>query len=376
MRKTVKILIAGDTHLGGGRVKYLALSNSKEELFGSFLNRIQDANLSITNLESPLIDNGTPTPKIGPNLKSPVKTLPVLKNAGFNLLTLANNHIMDFGEEGLKSTLEVCVDAGIDTVGAGNSLNEARQPLICKIHGVNIGVINIAENEFGTTKDEVSGASPLNPVQNYYWIKETCKTVDYLIVIAHGGHEHYPLPSPRMKETYRFFVDAGASVVVGHHPHCYSGYEVYKEAPIFYSLGNFLFDDGDVTHSGWNEGFMVELLIGERLSFDVIPYIQNSERAGLRALQDNESAQFSKNIAELSAIILNDKKLEKRFEEFCESSRNLYSAFIEPYSLRYLHALRNRNLFPSLLSKRKKRLLQNLTRCEAHRDVLQKILKQ
>jgi len=376
MNKVINVLITGDTHLGGGRVKELALENSMTQLFGSFLKKIQQADLSITNFESPLIEDGNPILKTGPNINSPARTVEVLKRAGFNLLTLANNHIMDYDEEGLESTLRFCSKAGLETVGAGSNSEEAEQSYSCEIRGIRISVINIAENEFGTTKSESPGAHALDPVQNYYRIREASQNTDFVFVIVHGGHENYPLPSPRMKQTYRFFADAGADAVVGHHPHCYSGYEVYNDVPIFYSLGNFLFDKGKQTSSPWNEGYMVEFKIEENsLNFEVLPYIQNAKKAGLRRLGEDEKLRFENQISQLNDIIADDEELKNRFDEFCESSRNLYTSYIEPHSLRYLHALRNRGLFPSLMSKRKKRLLLNLTRCEAHRDVLLNILE-
>ena len=95
----------------------------------------------------------------------------------------------------------------------------------------------------------------------FYAIEEAKKKADFVVVIAHGGHEHYNLPSPRMKKWYRFFVDAGAHAVVGHHTHIISGYEVYKDAPIFYSLGNFCFDWEGLRNMEWNNGMLVEVKI-------------------------------------------------------------------------------------------------------------------
>src|SRR5699024_5343202 len=153
---------------------------------------------------------------------------------------------------------------------------EIKKTFIYEGDGIRIGFINIAENEFGTSKNGEAGAYALNPVKNYYQIKKISNTVDKLFVIIHGGHEGYPLPSPRMKETYRFFIDAGAGAVVGHHPHCYSGYETYKGAPIFYSLGNFLFDRGKSALDSWSTGYMVEFCIStDEIKFSTIPYNQN-----------------------------------------------------------------------------------------------------
>jgi len=376
MNDSINILITGDTHLGGGRVKELALNNTVGKLFGDFTTKIQEADISITNLESPLIEEGTPILKTGPNLKSPVETVNVLKNVGFNLLTLANNHIMDYGEEGLISTLETCHETGLKTVGAG--INEANKchPFITEISDISLSIINIAENEFSTLEENSSGAHALNPVKNYNLIKEYSNRMDHVIVIVHGGHENYQLPSPRMKEAYRFFIDSGATAVIGHHTHCFSGYEEYNNAPIFYSIGNFLFDKIDSGNSGWCEGYMINLKCKKNdIDYQIIPYKQNNEHIGLNTLNSKEIRKFDKRISSLNDIIQNDMKLEEKFLEYCQSKKNEYSAYIEPHSNKYLHALRNRGLFPSLISDRKRRLILNLIRCEAHRDVLINILK-
>ena len=376
MSGTVRILIAGDVHPGGGRVRELAESIDSEGLFGGFLPLIRSADLAIANLESPAIDNGKPISKTGPNLKSPVNTLKVLKRAGFGLLTLANNHIMDYGAEGLRSTLDACSCAGLETVGAGESPDEAERYYTVELNGMSVAVVNIAENEFGTTQNGEPGGGALNPVRNFYTIKAAGQVSDRVIVIVHGGHEHYELPSPRMKETYRFFVDAGADAVIGHHTHCISGYETYKGVPILYSLGNFLFDQpfsGSITP--WHTGMMAELEVSTKgLKHKLHYYIQNAEEAGLRELTSKEREAFETKITELNSIIGDDHLLAEKFEEYCRKTSRLYRSYIEPHSIRILHALRNRNMAPSLLSEHKKRLLLNLARCEAHRDVLIKTL--
>lgn len=372
-----RIVITGDTHLGGGRVTDLALNNKIDSLFGEFLPVISSADLAISNLESPLIDQGNPILKTGPNLKSPESSVGVLKSAGFDLVTLANNHIMDYGDEGLATTLDACQKAGIETTGAGSSLEEARQPYFREINGIRLAVINIAENEFGTTQNGTPGCHPLDPVQNFYSIQKAKEESDKLIVIVHGGHEHYELPSPRMVETYRFFADAGADAVISHHTHCVSGYEMYKGIPIFYSLGNFLFDKPfDGTLLPWHTGIMVELNITmDSVKFNIHPFIQCAEKAGLRTLKSDEKLAFDSHLKELNNTILNNELLREQFELYCKRSNKLYSSYIEPHSVRLLHALRNRNMAPSFLSERKKRLILNLTRCEAHRDVLIQTLK-
>ncbi len=377
MSSTANIVITGDVHLGGGRVRELARQNDAEGLFGEFLKLFRDADLAVTNLESPLINGGTQIAKTGPNLKSPPDTLPVLKKAGFGLVTLANNHIMDYGTEGLESTLNACKDAGIATVGAGMSSEEAMKPFTAEINGITIAVLNIAENEFGTTQNGEPGGHAMDPVLNFYAIQNAKKHADRVIVVVHGGHEHYELPSPRMKKTYRFYADAGADAVVGHHTHCISGHERYNGTPIFYSLGNFLFDNESGNElSGWNKGFICSLTFPKKgdAEFKLRPYIQGLNTGGLELPSEKQTQEIESEIISLNSIIARDEELEKRFKEFCLRSRRLYSSYIEPHSVRLIHALRNRNILPSLLSERKKLLYTNLVRCEAHRDILIKTL--
>ena len=377
MSSTAKIVITGDVHLGGERVRELARQNDGEGLFGEFMAMFRSADLAVTNLESPLINDGTPIAKTGPNLKSPTDTLPVLKSAGFNLVTLANNHIMDYGAEGLESTLKACRDAGVDTVGAGMSSGEAVKPFITDVNGITAAILNIAENEFGTTQNGEPGGHAMDPIQNFNAIQSAKKNADRVVVIVHGGHEHYELPSPRMKRTYRFYADAGADAVVGHHTHCISGYERYNGVPIVYSLGNFLFDrNREEELSGWNTGQICTLSFtgAGPAELTLEPYVQGFRAGGLEVPDQKTTDTIEARQKELNRIIQQDQELAERFDQFCSRSGRLYNSYIEPHSNRVLHALRNRNIIPSMLSDRKRRLLLNLTRCEAHRDVLIKTL--
>ena len=126
-----------------------------------------------------------------------------------------------------------------------------------------LAVINCCEHEFSIATETTAGSNPLNPISQYYAIKEAKEKADYVLVIVHGGHEHYQLPSTRMQETYRFFIDVGADAVVNHHQHCYSGYEYYNGKPIMYGLGNFCFDEGLKKTKQWHEGYIVEISFTE-----------------------------------------------------------------------------------------------------------------
>lgn len=374
MPDTIKILITGDFY-PGNRIEHEIKEKKYEEIFNDFLPVIKSCAIAVTNLEAPLTNNKKSITKTGPAIRGIPETGRALRYAGFNLVTLANNHIMDFGEQGLKDTLDILKQNSIEYIGAGENIGEASKILIKKINDKKIAFLNFAENEFSTTNGNFPGANPLDLISNYKLIQEAKDNADYIFVIVHGGHELYNLPSPEMKRRYRFFIDAGASAVIGHHTHCFSGYEIYKNAPIFYSLGNFLFDNGKADHSSWNEGFAVQFLLSDNLKFKLIPYYQNNQNSGLRLLNDDQEKQFFNKVEVLNKKIADDNVLRSEFEKFILQRKNLYSSYLEPYKNRYLHFLRNRGLFPSLLSYSKKKLLLNLIRCESHREAVIELLK-
>lgn len=164
-----------------------------------------------------------------------------------------------------------------------------------------------------------------------------------------------------MQETYRFFIDAGADAVVNHHQHCYSGYEVYNNKPIFYGLGNFLFD-GD-TNKIWVEGYMVEIIFGNDLNFKIYPYEQCGENPSVELLEENA---FDEKINKLNNIISNSKLLKQTYERFCFDSDMSY--FLEPIRNRWILAAQTRKILPSFISKEWMLLLLNIVRNESHRN--------
>lgn len=373
MNKKPSILITGD-FCPVNRTSDLISNGKFELLFNDFLPYIKEAGLAITNLECPLTEEESKINKSGPLLKASLRSAEALAYSGFKLVTLANNHIMDYGFPGMKSTIKACHKNGIDHVGVGQNYSEARQAYYAKLGDYNIAIINITENEFSTTNGNYPGSNPLDAIENYYDIVRAKAKADYVIVIVHGGHEFYNLPSIRTKTAFHFYAEAGASVIIEHHAHCYSGYEIYRDVPIFYGLGNFVFDKPDRRNSSWNYGFSVELLFEDKVYFNILPYNQSDRSEGVRLLGDKQKIEFLNNIERLNSIIKNDEFLDAEFKQYCTSVRKKYSSFLEPHSIRLLHYLQNHKLFPSLLSKRKRILYLNLIRCESHREILLNLL--
>ena len=238
----INILVAGD-YRPVLRVQQLINECKYNHIFSEVKQYTDKVDYSLVNLESPVVINrAEPIKKIGPNLKCSKDAIDAIKYAGFNCVTLANNHFYDYGEVGVKDTITTCKEQGIDYIGGGENIEEAEKILYKEIKGKKIAFINICEKEFSIATKKSAGSAPLSPIHNFYQIQEARKQSDYVIVIVHGGVEHYQLPSPQMKETYHFFVDAGADIIINHHQHCFSGYEIYNGKPIFYGLGNFCYD--------------------------------------------------------------------------------------------------------------------------------------
>ena len=314
--------------------------------------------------------------KSGPAIKAKRIVAKRLSEMGINLVALANNHIMDFGPEGLKDTIGCLVDEDLAYVGAGICLEEAKKPYIITVDGKKLVVLNFCENEWSTTQGAYMGANPIDEIANYYQIQKAKDSADYVLVIAHGGHEHYSLPSPRIKKLYRFYADAGATAVVAHHTHCSSGYEVYNGVPIMYSLGNFFFANSGKRNSHWNKGMLALLNFQPNsCSFKFVHFDQCNGDSKVKIVTEDESSIRNREIDKLNLLIQDDFRFNKEYQFFLESNYKMYRSYLEPHSNRCLNFLQNRRILPSLWSKKKKIYLLNLVRCESHHDVILNLLK-
>lgn len=365
-----KIIIAGD-FCPRERVQEHIEAQNFEIIFGEIKKYTSKADYSIVNLEAPIVKGAAnPISKCGPSLKAIPATTDAILYAGFNMVTLANNHFYDYGDKGVSDTVNACKEAGIDTVGGDVNIIEASKTFYKEIKGDVYAFINCCEHEFSIATDTQGGSNPINPIKQFYAIKAAKEKAKWVIVIVHGGHEHYNLPSPRMKETYRFFIDAGADAVINHHQHCYSGYEVYNSKPIFYGLGNFCFDRIKRRNSKWNTGYIVELELNvNAISFRTIPYMQADKEPGVIVLKEQcDIDAFEKDIKELNATISNDTLLKQKHEEFMEKTKKYFLSIAEPYTNRYMRALYIRGFLPSKMSKQRQAMLLNHIMCEAHQE--------
>lgn len=376
----MKILIAGD-FVPQNRVATLFSKGKFEQVLCQVKNFTANVDYSIVNLEAPIVVSKecSPIEKSGPCLKTDLKAIDALKYVGFNAVTLANNHTRDYGDWGISDTLFQLSKSDLDTVGAGLDQQDANTTLYktidCTKKNEVVAFVNCCEHEFSIAGIAKAGANSINPIKQYYAIREAKAKSDHLIVIVHGGIEHYNLPTPRMQELYRFFIDCGADAVVNHHQHCYSGYEIYNNKPIFYGLGNFCFDWELNNSKLWTEGYMVLLDISDKVRFELIPYKQGGTSPAIEIMKGSDKLSFYSSIEHLNAVIADYQQLEDKYNHFLNQTDRLYKNVISPYSNRIFCALYIRNLVPSFISKKKWHSIYNKIQCESHRERLIHMIK-
>lgn len=372
----MKILIAGDYCPRDRVVK--AIEEGWPIFTESVLYQIQSADYSIVNFECAVADATMKSiAKCGPNLRCSEKAVRALKEAGFKCVTLANNHFRDYGSAGVRLTIDVLDHSQIDHVGGGNNIKEVTAVLYKQIDGKTMAFINVCENEFSIADEYRGGSAPLDTVDVSRRIMEARKQSDYVVLIIHGGHEHYQYPSPRMVKLYRFFVEMGADAVVNHHQHCFSGYEVYQEKPIVYGLGNFCFDHPKKRAGIWNVGYMIVLELSDKgISYELIPYLQCDKNPDVDLLSEEQKKVFDERVTSISHTICDETLLKNEYEKYISCRRQTVITPFTPYLTKYSRAAAGRHYLPYLIPQKKLADMLNYVQCEAHRDVLTRVMQE
>lgn len=318
MKKNIDILFCGD-FTAKEQTLNLIKNNSSDEILEDAKEYLYNKDLSVINLECPLTNKNNPIHKAGPNNKMPPECVDFLKQCKFDIVNLANNHMGDYGAEGLFDTLQILNNNGFMHFGAGKNINDSKKPLNIAVKGVNFSFISCAENEFGIADENTPGVSPLNIPENIKLINLERKHVDNVIVLIHGGNEYNPVPNPHTVSNYRSFIDAGASAVIAMHPHCPQGYEIYNKGCIVYSLGNFLFTTLYERPKTWWFGYMAKLNFTNKgfNSIFLIPYSTAPSALKINILKNKDKDYFFEYIQILSDIIADDKELNNYWKAWC-----------------------------------------------------------
>jgi poly-gamma-glutamate synthesis protein (capsule biosynthesis protein) len=264
-KQPIKIILAGDIMLDRG-VEYMVEEEGNGDFRFPFLkiaDYLKGADIVFGNLEGVISDKGI---KVGSiySFRAEPKAIEGLISAGFNVLSMANNHAFDYSREALEDCLAKLGKAGISFVGAGLTENEAYSSLIKEVDGVKIAFLAYTDlgPEIWRATGENSGIAWIsqNSIEKIKQdIKSAKEESDILIVSLHSGEEYQKAPSRFQIDFSRMAVDAGADLFVGHHPHVVQPNEKYQDSWILYSLGNFVFDQSFSEET--MEGQIIELLI-------------------------------------------------------------------------------------------------------------------
>lgn len=269
MKNDIKIFFAGDFCSKPSTANIIVSEELK--------NRIHSCDLSVVNFEVPLKPDVKLPPQKRERFFQNDDAPAFLRGLGFNLFSQANNHAFDWGDEGFKKTKAALGDAAF---GAG-TYDEAYRVKVVEAQGIKIGFLALSFAAYKGVFDDVTnheglGCAYINDLRVNHDIMEAKKQVDYLFVLPHEGIEYIDVPTPETIARYRDFIDYGADGVIGTHPHCPQGWEIYKGNPIFYSLGNFLFNskegyDFRASKPHWYEGLCVIMAIEDgKLSWEVV----------------------------------------------------------------------------------------------------------
>lgn len=357
--------------------KDLFVSGSVRELLGEeLLQLIQNAQLSIFNLEVPLADKETPIQKCGPNLIAPTNTIEGYKAMGVGLLTISNNHILDQGESGFVSTVETLSRAGIDFVGGSYNIKDAIKPYIFDFAEKRVGVYACCEHEFSVATETRCGANPFDPLESLDHIVELKKCCDYVIVLYHGGKEHYRYPSPRLQKVCRKLVDKGADLVICQHSHCIGCEEKYKFGTIVYGQGNFLFDRSNSEY--WRTSLLV--ILDENFNTSFLPLVKEGNR--VRLADDKNKTEILDSFFRRSQEIQEAGFIERKYAEFANEAIDEYlvvvgarNSLLSRVINRLTHGWLNKKKIQLLYSKNSHICTLNFIECEAHQELFIQGLK-
>lgn len=322
---------------------------------------IKAADYRVYNLELPLINNAVPSDKSGPNMKCNENVIKGIKKLSPDLMTLANNHMMDYGIKGLRKTQDILTANDIDYVGTGDNIELLEKHRMIEFRHCKISIYVCSEHEFSCANEKKAGVNGIDLLTVSSEIEQLKQRSDYVIVLFHGGIEYYPYIVPYMKKITHMMVDSGADLVLCQHNHCIGALEKYRESQILYGQGNFIFKNCNNELS--KSGILVRLNIEHNITVEYIPFFRKGNR--IKLYQNSETI-----IDEMYNRTQEDSEL--LFEKYL--SEHIYYYFYVllkwPRGLRWLDRKLNHNLIISIFGKKRFLFLQNMLQCEAHNYIV------
>ncbi len=374
MSAEFSIIIGGDTVPTKSNEEYL-VNGLEAKVFNKVKDTLLSTDVVIVNLECPLTHSEKNIKKAGPCLKARPETIKGLVEAGIDIFSLANNHIMDFGPEGLSETVKTIQGKQATYIGAGENLASARQILTMTNKGYKFAIISTAEHEFSIAEENLPGANPFDPFDTIEDIKQARAEVDYVIVLYHGGIEHYEYPSPNLQRICRKMVESGADCVICQHSHCIGSYEKYLDRHIVYGQGNLLFDHDE--DEMWQTGLLLQITLENSCGgLEFIPIVKKGYAIDLAEGEDKE--RILKAFKKRNLSVTDGLFVQKEWLEFVKRRKYYYlQTFLGFGNLvkrvdNRLGNIISKSLYNRTINTR----LYNYINCEAHLEVIKSALKE
>ena len=333
------------------------------------LGLVPSGGMVVANLECPLTDSGVAIIKGGPALRAPARLAGAIRDFGIAAVSLANNHIMDFGAAGLDETITSLSREGVRWFGAGTTFNEAVKPLAVDCGGTRLELYGFAEKEYNSATERTAGTSPLE-VSTLVRALNGATADSFVAVLLHAGNEYFEYPNPWLRDTCRLAVELGAKVVVCQHSHCIGSYELYAGGLIVYGQGNFVLDY-DTDRPGFWNGLLVQLHVERRelKEFKFVPFRQDPGAGVLAALEGDAKDELLAAFEGRSKVLLDEQLYLSKWDQFCEQNRRNYQAHL--FGLGRLTRKANKLLgFCDLVPRDGQRNIGNALRCQSHLEVL------
>ena len=270
--KEITLLFTGDIMLSRGIAGQIKKHQDPRYPFLKIASTTQEADLTFGNLEGPISSRGRNQGSIY-SFRAKPEVIEGLKFAGFDILSLVNNHIWDWGKAALEDTVDILKYAGIETIGAGKNYKEANKPAIKEINGEKIAILaytnlypkslEAAENSAGISSFEIE------KIKNEIKELKTSQAADIVIISFHWGEEYQTRSNKTQQNIAHALIDAGTDLIIGHHPHVVQEVEPYRGGWAAYSLGNFVFDQNFSEET--REGLMLKVKIQDKKIVEVKP---------------------------------------------------------------------------------------------------------
>ncbi len=279
---------------------------------------LSQADIAFANLESPMTEGGSPANK-DYVFRAPIEAAESLAAAGIDVVSLANNHALDYGLEGFFDTMAALENSGIAYVGAGRDLAAARAPALVTVKGLRLAFLayvntpddslsgfSVAATAAMADRAGVAWATPEAIAQD---VAQAALQADIVVVSLHTGFEYWEEANDLQVRLAQAAIDAGADLVLGHHPHVLQGLEEYGGGLIAYSLGNFVFDFDAADYAQPGLPSALSLILRVRLGpegvlgYDFLPVIIDEAEGRPRLVAGEEARPVEERIARLSAAL-------------------------------------------------------------------------